>query len=258
MNLVRRRSAILLCALAASWFQLGAFCAAEPSNRVEPGMRISELLGDDQPGDDSSEAVDDTFAGLSFQLGLAAGATCLAGALLILLARRFLRPSHSTEGEQVLVLARVPLAPKHLLVVVRVGGQKLVLGVSGDRITPLSVQRADPETPEAPSPTPAPLSTERTTGRPLVDTPGRETAGPPEQEPAEIGARANLLSPGRELDRGGLLDAFSAEDTVTPWDESEPLCREDLEPYRQQVDRLRRLIDSWRGDPGVNDDLTRP
>lgn len=95
--------------------------------------------------------------GLLRKLALWTGGLSLLGSGLVLVWVKASRARRGQRGgEGIEVVGRAALSHRHLVFVLRVSGRHLVVGVSGDRMTPLGAFEDSPV--EKPMPAPAPVS----------------------------------------------------------------------------------------------------
>lgn len=107
---------------------------------VKPGQTVQEVLDSHGKGAASSRAEFPTTGQLLLRLALTVGSVSLLGFGSLFFLRKWFSQRgtlHST-GE-IEVAGRAALSPKHLVFVLRVADQRIVVGVSGDRMSPLAV-----------------------------------------------------------------------------------------------------------------------
>ncbi|HVR75900.1 MAG TPA: flagellar biosynthetic protein FliO [Planctomycetota bacterium] len=148
--------------------------------------------------------------GLLRKLALWTGGLSLLGSGLVLVWVKASRARRGQRGgEGIEVVGRTALSHRHLVFVLRVSGRRLVVGVSGDRMTPLGAFEDSPAEKPMPAPPPAPAPA---------------SASVPAQ-----GFSSRLEGSSFPLARSAVEDA-------------------DLAPYRKQMNRLRGLLRGMRGD----------
>jgi flagellar biogenesis protein FliO len=90
------------------------------------------------------------------KLGLGSVSLALAGAGLVFFYRRWLPGGNRAASEGDLkVVGRVALSPRHLVYLLQAEGRKVVVGVSGDRLTSLAVLEERGRAAASPAPPPA-------------------------------------------------------------------------------------------------------
>jgi len=116
----------------------GAAAPADGEKGVRPGQSVAEILARDPAAAQPSPA---SAPGVSSPRGAAilTGVLVLAAAGLCLLGRRKARAAWSGPGGAVEIVGRVALGHKHTVCVVRVGDTRIVIGLAGDRMSPLAV-----------------------------------------------------------------------------------------------------------------------
>lgn len=111
---------------------------ADGDKGVRPGQSVSEILGSEPAAARASAA---PASGGSSQRGAAilTGAFVLATAGIYLLRRKKGHAAWSGAGGSVEIVGRAALTHKHSVCVVRVGDASIVIGLAGDRMSPLAV-----------------------------------------------------------------------------------------------------------------------
>ena len=125
--------AFFLCLL------LGAPCARAGERAVvKPRQTVRELL--DSKGSESAPPAALGTGSLLLKLVLSVGAIGLLGSGLIFISRKYLSsPASLHSSGDIEVTGRAALSSKHLVFVLRVGERQIVVGVSGDGMSPLAV-----------------------------------------------------------------------------------------------------------------------
>lgn len=186
-----------------------AFAAGETSGRVAPGETVEKILHGEKV--DVAASAEGMPGAMALFLKVS-GWTCLAILSTLALATLYRRSpragrAHAGKGEME-ILARAALSPKHAVILLRAGSRRIVVGISGERMRPLAVF-------EAP----------------------QNSSSAADREPE---MRWDHLSPGTGT------GTKTEREVGQSWEPAR-VRPEDLEPYRRQVDRLRGLLESWRG-----------
>ena len=178
----------------------GSAPAAAPGPAFAPDS-IGGLLSESAP---ESTAAPVTARGMFFRmLGWVAALAVLALAA-VRITKRLMPGRVAVPGAGALrVVGRTALTPRHSIYAVRVGSQRLLLvGVSGDRIAPLS-QFDDPaQVLDIDSDFGRTLEREMGEGGPRAETPGREEAGGSQREQGGLLAYQREVRRLREIVRG--------------------------------------------------------
>jgi flagellar biogenesis protein FliO len=225
----------------------GTSAPAEEERGLRPGETVGGLRGSPPVESRGELAAPPGPGSLLVRLGGGLGLVGLGGGGLLLLSRRLSRTRRARgPSEEIRILARASLAPRHGLALIEVRGQRILVGLSRDHLTSIAVLSEPPLADGSASP----RSVER-----------KECSAAPEGDPPAVcpqGApgpqRPGLQSRGAEL-RGRLArSSYGIFDTR--WRDDEPggegsVTRDDVEPYRRQVERLRGLLDRRRAEgPG--------
>lgn len=110
------------------------------SGSVRPGQTIRGLLDGEEEGSGKRASAVPADWTVFLKLGLGSVSLALVGAGLVFVYRRWLPGGNRTAGEGDLkVSGRVALSPRHLVYLLEVEGRKVVVGVSGDRMTSLGI-----------------------------------------------------------------------------------------------------------------------
>jgi flagellar biogenesis protein FliO len=111
---------------------------ADGDKGVRPGQSVAEILGREPAAAPASPA---PAPGGSSQRGAAilTGVLVLAAAGICLVRRRKAHSASSGDGGSVEIVGRAALSHKHSVCVVRVGDARIVIGLAGDRMSPLAV-----------------------------------------------------------------------------------------------------------------------
>ncbi|MBI4602747.1 MAG: flagellar biosynthetic protein FliO [Planctomycetes bacterium] len=147
--------------LAAACVALAAPAGAADEGRVRQGQPLTELLERKGPAAKASErsgAEAQEPGSLATRLALwAAGIVAMGVLVFAIQSRRRARGTAPGEAGAVQVVGRALLSHRHAVYVLRVSNRRLVIGVSGDRMTALgAVDDGAPERPAAEKPERAP------------------------------------------------------------------------------------------------------
>lgn len=105
---------------------------------VRPGQALSEILAR-EPGAAPASGARPSHAMSGRSAGMLAGALILSAAGIVFLRRRRARGAAAGPGGPVRVEGRVAITHRHAVFLVRVDGARIVVGLTGDRMTPLAV-----------------------------------------------------------------------------------------------------------------------
>ena len=125
----------------------GTAVLADGEKGVRPGQSVAEILAREPAAAPAAPAP--AAAGSSRHgAAIVTGALVLAAAGICLLRRKKARAASSSHAGAVEIVGRAALSHKHSVCVVRVGDTRIVIGLAGDRMSPLAVLEDSSSSPE--------------------------------------------------------------------------------------------------------------
>ncbi len=186
----------------------GSVSADSTGGFVRAGDSVSDVLSG-APSTESDRAESSLVGGWQLA-GLGVLLVGLASFAWRLRSRGLVRRRGASEGGTITIVDRVALSPRHAVAVLRVSERTLVVGFSGDRVSP------------------------------LAEWGGDALAGGTSAETAPERPESYWFRNPRDASGGApetTLGASSGSSDV--WDR-------DLAPYRREVTRLKEALESWR------------